>query len=189
HVRLAGPQQIEIANAFDYLRRRARHQRRRRPKRWPLNDMLQTLHDSIWFFDFRPSLRTRRAVRVFAPLIRRARHSITLSMAYFLPDGRVLRELIRARRRGVKVRVLVPGKSDVPIVQAAMRHLYGFLLKRGVRVYERQNQMLHSKAMVVDDAVSLVGSCNIDPRSFRHNLEFLAVFRSEAMAAAILDIC
>jgi cardiolipin synthase len=151
--------------------------------------MLTTPGETISFFDSRPNLKYHRPQRVLVPLIRSARRSITMSMAYFIPVGRVLRELVRAHRRGVTVRVIIPGESDVKLVQWATRHFYSYLLRRGIRLYERRDQMLHSKVMVIDDEWSVIGSCNMDPRSLRLNLEFLSVIRSPAMAATITRIC
>jgi cardiolipin synthase len=192
HVRLAGPRQHEVADAFAGLWRprlvRLVRGRRRWP-RWPLRQMFHEPGEGIYFFDCRPQLRHRRPTRVLVPLLRQARRTITVSMAYFIPQGAVLRELVRARRRGVTVRVIIPGKSDVRSVQWATRHLYDKLLRRGLRLYERKDQMLHSKVMVIDDEWSLIGSCNLDPRSLWYNLEFFAVFRSAAMAAAVRRIC
>ena len=189
HTRMTGPKQSEVAGAFEWLWKRVHHQHPGHPPRWPIRALVQTRVDSVWLFAARPTLRDRRAVRVFAPLIRNARRSIVVSMAYFVPDGLVLRELVRARRRGVKIRVIVPGQSDVPIVQAATRHLYRFLLSHGVRIYERNDQMLHSKTMVIDGTWTLIGSCNLDPRSLRLNLEYIGVVRARSMAAAVLRIC
>jgi cardiolipin synthase len=126
---------------------------------------------------------------VFVPLIRSARRNITLSMAYFIPQGRILRALVRARRRGITIRVIVPGKSDVRAVQCATRHFYAYLLKRGFRIYEQGDYMLHSKVMVVDQEWSVVGSCNLDPRSLRFNLEFVAVIHARSTAAVMKRIC
>ena len=193
HLRLAGPRQHEVADAFARLWRRPRLarlvRRRRRWPRWPVRRMFIEQGEGMYFFDCRPQLRHRRPTRVLAPLVRQARRTITLSMAYFIPEGAVLRELLRASRRGVKVRVIIPGKSDVKSVQWATRHFYDKLLRRGIRIYERKDQMLHSKVMVIDDEWSLIGSCNLDPRSLRHNLEFFAVFRSSAMASEVRRIC
>ncbi len=189
HLRLCGPKQPEVAEAFAGLWRRRRLGRRRRWSRWPIRRMLSARGDGIYFFDSRPQLRHRRPTRVLVPLLRSAERSITLCMAYFVPQGSVLRELLRASRRGVRVRVIIPGKSDVPAVQWATRHFYDKLLKRGIRIYERKDQMLHSKIMVIDDDWSLIGSCNLDPRSLWYNLEFFAVFRSAAMAATLRRIC
>jgi cardiolipin synthase len=191
HVRMVGPRQRELARAIEELWHYADHRRMipGRRERWPIRQMVKSEPDRFFFFDCRPMFRYRRAQRVFVPLIRRARASITISMAYFIPFGRVLRELLRARRRGVKIRVIIPGESDVRAVQCATRHFYSRLLKRGIRIYERNDQMLHSKAMVIDDEWSVLGSCNLDPRSLRTNLEFVAVARSRPLAAALLGVC
>jgi cardiolipin synthase len=103
--------------------------------------------------------------------------------------GSLLRELLKARKRGVRVQIIVPGQSDVKVVQWATRHVYEFLLKRGIQIYERNDRMLHSKVLVVDGRWSVIGSCNLDARSLRHNLEFFAVVRCDALAAALLKIC
>jgi len=189
HVRLNGRLQSRIAAAFDRLWRRVHGRRRRRWPRWPRKEMLTNQAEGLYFFDCRPQFEHRRATRVLAPLLRRARRSITLSMAYFIPQGRVLRELLRARRRGVKVRVIIPGASDVKAAQWAARHFYFKLLGHGIRIFERKDQMLHSKTLVIDDEWTVIGSCNIDHRSLWLNLEFVAVIRSRAMAAAIKRIC
>lgn len=192
HVRLEGPRQGEVAEAFDDLWR-PRLKRLVRPRRswrrWPVRSMFRESGEGIYFFDCRPQLRHRRPTRVLVPLMRQARRSITISMAYFIPQGAVLREMLRARRRGVTVRVIIPGESDVKVVQWATRHLYDKLLRRGIRIFERKDQMLHSKVMVIDDQWSMVGSCNLDPRSLWYNLEFFAVFRSRKMAATVRRIC
>lgn len=189
HLRLEGPPLAEVADSMDRLWRRELRLLSKRWPRWPVHRMLHERGEGIYFFDTRPSLQFRRADRVYIPLLRRARREITVSMAYFIPTGGVLRALLRARRRGVRVRVIVPGESDVKVVQWASRHLYGWLLRRGVEIYERQHRMLHSKLMVIDKRWSIVGSCNLDPRSLRTNLEFIGVLRSTAAAATMRSIC
>ena len=189
HVRLVGPKQAELADAFDRLWQRVLHRRPGSWPAWPIQPMLRASEDSIWFFDCRPTLRYRQAHRMFVPLLRKARKKITISMAYFIPIGRVLRELLRARRRGVEICVIIPGKSDVRAVQWAARHFYSFLLRRGIHIYERKDLMLHSKTLVIDDEWSVVGSCNLDPRSLRLNLEFIGVIYSREAAAVLQGIC
>lgn len=189
HVRLVGPQAREVAESFDRSWRRAHHRPVRRRSRAYRRGRLPGSGESIRFFDSGPGLRYSRAARVFLRLTRRARRRIVIAMAYFLPTGRVLRALLRARRRGVRVVVILPGASDVKLVQWAMRYLYAQLLRRGVRLFERQQRMLHSKTMVVDHAWTVVGSCNLDPRSMWINLEFLAVIRSPAFAKEIARLC
>jgi cardiolipin synthase len=156
---------------------------------WRIRDMLTSREDGIWLFDSAPRFRKRRPVRVLKPLLRRACRRITVSMAYFIPVGPVMRELLRARRRGVEVEVILPQHSDVKLVQWASQYLYEKLLKHGIRIFERRDQMLHSKAMVLDDKWSIVGSCNLDPRSLRLNTEFLGVIRSSEVAGQLRQLC
>ena len=189
HVRLCGPKQPEAAEAFERLWKKVKRLKGKPRTPWPIQQMLSRPPETIHFFDCQPKFRSRRAALVFCPLIREARQTITLSMAYFIPVGSVLRELIRARRRGVTIRVIVPGESDVKLVQRATQYFYDKLLRLGFRIYERNDYMLHSKAMVVDDEWSVIGSCNLDPRSLRLNLEFVAVMRSEPLALAVKQVC
>jgi cardiolipin synthase len=98
--------------------------------------------------------------------------SIYISNAYFVPDADTIRALEGAVRRGVDVRVIVPGEfTDVPIVRQASRWHYELLLRRGIRIFEYQPTMMHAKTMVVDGAWSTIGSSNFDDRSFRLNDE------------------
>jgi cardiolipin synthase len=188
HVRLVGPQQAEVAESFDRSWRMAHGERvPRRPRAYRRGRLAQA-GESIQFFDSGPGRRHTRAARLFTHLVRAARRSITLSMAYFLPVGPVLRALLRAPKRDVRVRVVVPGDSDVRLVQHATHYLYDRLLRRRIRIYERQHHMLHSKVMVVDDEWSIVGSCNLDARSLYINHEFLAVIHSPSLAKALNEI-
>jgi cardiolipin synthase len=101
-----------------------------------------------------------------------ATKSIYISNAYFLPDRDTIRALEGAVRRGVDVRVILPGEyTDVPIVRQASRLHYDYLLRRGIRIFEYQPTMMHAKTMVVDGAWSTIGSSNFDERSFRLNDE------------------
>lgn len=188
HLRLEGPQQSELAESFDRSWRRAHDEKVRRRPRAYRRAVLPGKEESIRFFDSGWGFKYSRAARVYTALIRRARYSILISMAYFIPVGKVLRALLRARRRRVRMRIVLPGKSDVPLVQRATSYLYGKLLKRGFRLYERQQRMLHSKVIVVDGIWTVVGSCNLDPRSLWINLEFLAVIRSPALAQVMTEI-
>lgn len=188
HLRLCGPQQAELAESF--LRSWLQAKGQRVPEKalsYRLGHLAQGA-ESIQFFDSGPGRKHTRAARVFLQLFQQARERILLSMAYFLPIGRVLGHLLKARKRGVRVRVVVPASSDVPLVQRATRYLNHLLIKRRVQIYERQRQMLHSKAMVVDDEWSVVGSCNLDPRSLWINYEFLAVIHSRRFARALKEI-
>jgi len=188
HVRLTGPQHHELVESFERSWRRAHGLRTARRPRGYRQGQLRLGEESIQFFDSGPGLKHTRAARVFLRLMKHAKRRLTLSMAYFLPVGGVLRGLVRAHRRGVFVRVVVPGESDVPLVQRASRHLYLKLLRRRFHIYERQTHMLHSKVMVVDDQWSVLGSCNFDARSLWINYEFLAVIHSRGLARLLNEI-
>lgn len=104
--------------------------------------------------------------------IQAARKSIHIQNAYFLPDKQIRNALIAAVKRGVDVKVMVPGAhADVPIVRLASQNHYGSLLKGGVRIYEYETTMLHDKTVVVDGLFSTIGSINFDERSMSKNAE------------------
>ena len=103
--------------------------------------------------------------------IRRSQKSIYITNAYFLPTLRLLRELAKAARRGVDVRIMVAGTTDVAAVRLASRSIYGRLLEAGARMYEWQGRVLHAKTAVIDGHWSTVGSSNLDQQSLKLNLE------------------
>ena len=101
-----------------------------------------------------------------------AEHSIDLQAAYFVPDDLIVKALIAARHRGVRVRVVLPGKHiDSETVRLASKAHWGELLMAGVEVYEYQPTMMHNKLLIVDGIMVSVGSTNFDVRSFRLNDE------------------
>jgi len=114
-----------------------------------------------------------------------AERSILLANAYFLPDDLTVCTLVDALERGVRVRIMTPGKHiDDAIVRRASRAGWGDLLRAGAEIYEYQLTMFHCKTMVVDDLMVSVGSTNFDPRSFRLNDEAnLNVYDRTAAAA------
>jgi cardiolipin synthase len=101
-----------------------------------------------------------------------ATHSIQLSSAYFVPDKLTINALVEAARRGVKVRIMTPGKRiDTHTVREASRACWGDLLAAGIEMYEYQPTMFHCKVIVVDEYMVSVGSTNFDSRSFKLNDE------------------
>jgi cardiolipin synthase len=113
--------------------------------------------------------------RHYRHAIENARHRIWIASAYFLPSMRFSKRLRAARRRGVDVRLLVPGRTDFgPVLYAAQRLFTSYLLA-GIRVFEWPGPMMHAKTMVVDGMWSTVGSYNIDHLSVVRNYELIAV--------------
>lgn len=106
-----------------------------------------------------------------AAVVSAARERVWVTNAYFAPRRRAIGVLAAAVRRGVDVRLLLPGVSDVPIVRHAGHGWYGPLLAAGVRIFEFQPSILHAKTAVADDYASVVGSSNLDFRSFHLNAE------------------
>lgn len=101
-----------------------------------------------------------------------AERSIDLQAAYFVPDPLIIKALLAARQRGVRVRVVVPGKFiDSDTVRLASRAQWGELLQAGVEIHEYQPTMMHNKLLIVDGLMVSVGSTNFDVRSFRLNDE------------------
>jgi cardiolipin synthase len=108
-------------------------------------------------------LRTRYIRR-----LREARARILLAHGYFLPDRKLLKAILEAVKRGVDVRILLSGRSDVPFAKAAMMRLYSQFLTAGAQIYEWTSSVLHAKAAVIDGRMTLVGSFNLDPFSLRN---------------------
>ncbi|MEO8161471.1 MAG: cardiolipin synthase [Arenimonas sp.] len=96
---------------------------------------------------------------------------VWLSTPYFVPTSPALYAISSAAMRGLDVRVMIPKNSDSKLVDLAARSYYEPLLKAGVRVFEYQPRMLHSKVLIVDEAFAILGSANFDNRSFRTNFE------------------
>lgn len=108
---------------------------------------------------------------IYSDAFTAARRRIYLTTPYFVPDHRTQQGLKAAARRGVDVRLLVPGKSDVLITQWAARAAYANLLAAGVRIYEYQPRVLHAKTVVVDGEWAMLGTANLDYRSLFVNYE------------------
>lgn len=116
--------------------------------------------------------------------IYRANDSITISTPYFVPSEAIFDALCQAARRGVRVRVLVPQRNDSRMVSWASRAYFERLLESGGEIYLFAGGLLHTKAMLMDDQLALVGSVNLDIRSLQLNFELtLALFSPEGCAS------
>jgi cardiolipin synthase len=118
--------------------------------------------------------------------IQAARKRIWIENAYFVPDWQIRESLVAAARRGVEVKVIVPGeKTDAPNVRAAARYHYGELLDAGIEVYEYRPTMMHNKVMVVDGVWSTIGSINFVNRSMKKNAEVNIAVYDRRFAAEV----
>jgi len=132
--------------------------------------------------------RGSRARVLFQVLLASATRSIDINTPYFLPDEGGRNELMRAARRGVRVRIVMPGKANNhPIARRASRTYYGELLDAGVEIFEYQPGMIHAKIFIVDGTWSVVGSTNFDNRSFELNDEVNLAANDPALATRLLE--
>jgi len=135
-----------------------------------------------------PSDRATASRVTFQTLMEGADHSIHIITPYFLPDRSLRRALVDTARRGVQITVIVPGRrTDQHWVRLASRRMWGHLLDAGIRIFEYRNTMTHAKVLVVDELWSVLGTTNIDNRSFEHNDEVNVAMRDRALAARLLE--
>jgi cardiolipin synthase len=117
--------------------------------------------------------------------INESKTSIHLTAAYFVPDQQIVDALVAAAKRGVDVKLVLPGVSDHSLIRYAGQNFYEPLLAGGVRIFELQIAVLHAKTAVIDGAWSTIGSANIDRRSFIHNYELNVVIVDPAFGASM----
>ncbi|MEO7431363.1 MAG: cardiolipin synthase [Dokdonella sp.] len=118
-----------------------------------------------------------------------ARKSIDLQAAYFIPDALMVKALIDARKRGARIRLLVPDKHiDSRLVRMASRRTWGDLLAAGVEIHEYEKTMMHNKMLIIDGLLVSVGSTNFDMRSFNLNDEASLNIYSTAFANAMTQV-
>jgi cardiolipin synthase len=117
--------------------------------------------------------------KVYFTAITQAVRRVWITTPYLVPDDMLLTAMVTASLRGVDVRLLVPHRSDSRLVDLAARSYYPELLAGKVRVFEYQPRFIHAKTLVVDDDISLVGTANLDVRSFRLNFEVAALMFGE----------
>ena len=126
--------------------------------------------------------------RMHVAAIYAAQHRIWLATPYFVPGEAAMMALTSAALSGLDVRLLVPKRSDSLLVTLAARSYYDELLAAGVKVYEYGPRMLHTKALLVDDDIALVGTANFDNRSFRLNFEVSMLFQDGGIAAELASL-
>lgn len=139
----------------------------------------------VLILDARPGRGQPETIAVLAALVGAARERLWITTPYFAPPDGGITILADAAQRGVDVRLLLPGRSDVPIVRHAAHGSYAKLLRAGVRVFEYQAAVLHAKTMVCDGHLAVVGSANLDFRSLWFNAECNLLVADAATAATL----
>lgn len=134
---------------------------------------------------FGPTERRGATPQLFSTALSSARDTIVLSTPYFVPDGTVLDALCTAALRGVQVTLVFPKKNDSKIVAAASKSYYLKLLEAGCEIYEYRDGLLHAKTLTIDDSLSLIGSSNLDIRSFDLNFENNILLQDTALTQTI----
>lgn len=117
-----------------------------------------------------------------------AESCIKIETPYFVPGPRFIRAMLRAVLRGVRVQIILPARSDVPLVKIINRISYATLIKGGIEVYEREGTILHGKVMLIDDRWSVIGSANLDQRSFHRNFEVNVIVSSTDFGKQVDDL-
>jgi len=131
---------------------------------------------------------TRRSIhREYLIRIDRARRNVDIANSYFVPDRPVRNALVRAVRRGVQVRVLVPEKSDVAFVQFAVEATFESLLRNGIEIWRFPERMLHAKTAIIDETFTTIGTYNLDERSRNKNLEVNLAVENAAFARHVRE--
>jgi cardiolipin synthase A/B len=176
HARLTGDIVWDMRNAFiDYWNLFATRSRRALPDSGSAH--------------WQPEIRVHRNIPknavypiryMYLEAIDRASHHIYLTHAYFIPDADLLAALIRAARRGVDVRIIVPARSNHVVADWLSRGYYGQLLRGGVRLFLYSNAMVHAKTATIDGQWSTIGTANLDRLSMLGNYEInVEVFNAE----------
>ena len=142
----------------------------------------------ILVLDSRPWRGHAESASVLAAIAGAARRSLWITNAYFAPGHLAVDVLGEAAARGVDVRLLLPGWTDVPLLRHAAHGYYAGLLARGVRIFEYGGHVLHAKSLVADGYVSVVGSTNLDFRSFVFNAECNLVVLDPSTGATLEGI-
>jgi cardiolipin synthase len=136
-----------------------------------------------------PGFRFENNLQLFASLLYSAQHRIIMVSPYFVPDEALLLAVTTACNRGLQVELFVSEEGDQAIVYHAQRSYYEHLLKAGVRIWMYQKPfILHTKSLTIDDEVAIIGSSNMDMRSFGLNLEISLLVRGEEFVREVRDV-
>ncbi|MCL3818880.1 phospholipase D-like domain-containing protein [Aeromicrobium wangtongii] len=184
HLRIEGPAVWDLDNAFvDFWNT---HPRRNTP-------MIEQNPSTGW----RPHIRAHRNVPrqlmfpirgMYLEAIDRAHKSIDITAAYFIPDRDILAALLDAKRRGVRVRIIVPRISNHVVTDWLSRGFYGRLLRAGVEIYRYNDHMVHAKTATIDGEWTTIGTANIDRLSLLGNYEINLEILDQGLAAGMEQV-
>ena len=132
-----------------------------------------------------PTVRPSAMPELFETLMYSARRELVITTPYYVPDEAMQAALCAAGRRGVPTTIVFPARNDSRIVGAASRSYYADLLAAGVRIFEYQGGLLHTKSLTIDGEVTLIGSANMDRRSFELNFENNILFHDPGLTAEV----
>ncbi len=173
HVQMEGPAVAELQKLFLHA-----WARQNGPKPNPGN-FFPPLHkagdDLVQVIGSRPDEKYPVIYLAYLSAISGARKSVHLTNPYFVPDKQMVKAIREAARRGIDVKIVLPGSSDIGVIFYAGRSFYNELLKAGVKLYERKGVLLHAKTAVIDGVWSTVGSTNLELWSFTKNYEINTV--------------
>jgi cardiolipin synthase len=130
-----------------------------------------------------PTVRYSAMPEMFTSLMYSARRELVISTPYYVPDDPIQAALCASARRGVDTTIIFPARNDSWIVGAASRSYYADLLTAGVRIFEYEGGLLHTKSLTLDGEVTLIGSANMDRRSFELDYENNILFYDQSLTA------
>jgi cardiolipin synthase len=134
-----------------------------------------------------PTMRAAAMPEMFEALMFAARRELVISTPYYVPDESLQNALCTTAFRGVDTTIIFPARNDSRIVAAASRSYYSDLLAAGVKIHEYAGGLLHAKTLTLDGEITLIGSANMDRRSFDLNYENNILFVDRALTAAMLE--
>jgi len=132
-----------------------------------------------------PTVRYSAMPEIFAALMFAARRELVITTPYYAPDEQIQQALCSAAHRGVDTTIVFPARNDSWEIAATSRSYYGDLLEAGVKIFEYKGGLLHAKTLTVDAELALIGSANMDRRSFELNYENNILFWNPALTSDV----
>jgi len=185
-VRVRGREVLDLEASYDLIWSRSHNPRLPRERHSPVHRTVAQMSARLVATNHTLHLRRRHHRRLLLR-IARSRHRVWITNPYFVPGPQLLRALCHAAQRGVDVRLLLPGRNDVPLIGWISRLYYLTLIRSGVRLFEYLPSVLHAKTLIVDDWAR-IGTSNLNYRSRYHDLEVdLLLTHRDSLAALLLQ--